>query len=168
MSGSGTAGDPFVPVLILSEDADNVAECRDDGLYVPTDYFRAPSSATVATSQGTTSDVYADLATVGPSVSLTTLTTVLVVLTASMANSVAGTGANVGFAVSGATTLAANNTRALSAVTSASYAYQMSAVYFLPGLTAGINTFTAKYRRNSGAGTANFLDRNIMVIPLGV
>lgn len=35
MSGSGTAGDPFVPVLILSEDAENAAECRDDGLYVP-------------------------------------------------------------------------------------------------------------------------------------
>lgn len=34
MSGAGTPGDPFVPVLLLSADADNAAECRDDGLYV--------------------------------------------------------------------------------------------------------------------------------------
>lgn len=39
ISGSGTAGDPFVPVLILSEDADNAAECRDDGLYVDGRYL---------------------------------------------------------------------------------------------------------------------------------
>lgn len=57
MSGSGTAGDPFVPVLILSEDADNAAECRDDGLYVAArvylDHDFAVRSSTSITVNGT-------------------------------------------------------------------------------------------------------------------
>ncbi|MBI3358540.1 MAG: hypothetical protein HY037_02980 [Nitrospirae bacterium] len=41
---------------------------------------------------------------------------------------------------------------------------QVSATFYVTGLTAGSNTFTAKYK--TSAGTATFVNRNIVVIPL--
>ena len=41
---------------------------------------------------------------------------------------------------------------------------QASATYLVSGLTAGSNTFTAKYRVDASTGT--FVNRNIIVIPL--
>lgn len=35
VSGVGTEGDPFTPFLVLSDDARQILECRDDGAYVP-------------------------------------------------------------------------------------------------------------------------------------
>jgi len=40
---------------------------------------------------------------------------------------------------------------------------QASATYFVSGLTAGSNTFTAKYR---GTNTCTFANRKIVVIPM--
>lgn len=34
VSGSGASADPYVPSILISGDPGNVAECRDDGLYV--------------------------------------------------------------------------------------------------------------------------------------
>ncbi len=45
-----------------------------------------------------------------------------------------------------------------------SSAVQGSATFFVTGLTAGSNTFTAKYRVTGGTGT--YLNRTIIVIPL--
>jgi hypothetical protein len=125
-------------------------------------------TATVATSQTTTSTTYADLATVGPTVSsLTTGTFALVVLTAFMSNSGAGNTSLMTFDVSGATTLThaggSVDTLSLSTVSDiANAGRRFSAVYPVT-LTAGSNTFTAKYRVSAGTGT--FIDRNIIVIP---
>ena len=41
---------------------------------------------------------------------------------------------------------------------------QGSATFYVIGLTAGSNTFTAKYRVDAGTGT--FANRTIVVIPL--
>ena len=41
---------------------------------------------------------------------------------------------------------------------------QGSATFYVTGLTAGSNTFTAKYRVDAGTGT--FANRTIVVIPL--
>lgn len=121
-----------------------------------------PVSNTVAASQGTASTTYTDLATVGPAVTVTTGASALVVLTASAANS--GIQQNfMSFAVSGATTVAAADANGYCPSSStATAAYQASAVIPITGLTPGSNTFTAKYR--AGANTATFVNRSIIVI----
>jgi hypothetical protein len=90
----------------------------------------------------------------------------LVIVTASETNSGSSGGAFMSFAVSGATTLAASDTRAFSFVNGGNQAQtvQGSATFYVTGLTAGSNTFTAKYRAT--VGTASFVNRSITVIPL--
>jgi hypothetical protein len=68
------------------------------------------------------------------------------------------------FAVSGASTVSASDTN------SGRWQYyennRFSVAIRLTGLTAGSNTFTAKYRKQQGT-TAGFSDRDIIVIDLG-
>jgi hypothetical protein len=123
-------------------------------------------TATVATGQTTTSATYVDLATVGPSVTVTTGTKALVILTTQLGNDAALGWASMGFAVSGATTLAAAQATAVSGRANADFISQMSATYLVTGLTAGSNTFTAKYQRLS-LGTSTFTNRVITVIDMG-
>jgi hypothetical protein len=122
---------------------------------------RDPSAAFVATSQGTSSTSYTDLATVGPSVSMVTGTSVLVILSTSAMCSVAD-GVYAGVAVSGASTIAADTSKA----------FQMTGTTLMKGtysfpltVTAGSNTFTMKYRA-AFSGTATFADRSLAIIPL--
>jgi hypothetical protein len=121
------------------------------------------ATATVATSQTTTSTSYTDLATAGPAVTLTTGTKALVIVSAHLTNSAEQRG-YMGFAVSGATTLAASDTRSLMRYITANQENGMSFAVILNGLTAGSNTFTAKYR--VGAGTGTFYNRDINVMNL--
>ena len=119
------------------------------------------TGATVATRQARDNTAYGDLTTVGPSVTVNTGNTVIVILTALIDG--AGSAGNYGFmsfGVSGATTLAPTDTRSLR---SQRYAYQVSATYLVTGLTAGSNTFTAKYRT---VNNVNFENRSIIVIPV--
>lgn len=123
------------------------------------------ASATVATSQTTASTSYADLATVGPAATIITGTSALVILTAQISSSIVDSG-YMGFAVSGATTVSPGDAQALHSTSSvANHADQQSALYVVTGLTAGSNTFTAKYRQN-GASTGTYVNRSIAVIPL--
>jgi len=130
---------------------------------------RPAGASLTAGADTTTSTTYTDLSSsVGPTVTLTTGTSVIVVVTAQMFNNNGPAAMNMmGFAVSGATTLAASD---LTAVWSDTYATapagnynRMSAVSLVTGLIAGSNTFTAKYRVSSGTGT--FGDRSIVVWP---
>ncbi|WP_326564563.1 hypothetical protein [Micromonospora peucetia] len=128
---------------------------------------RAVGSATINTQETTTSGSYTDLATVGPTVTLTTGTNVIVILTACLFNSVAGSTAQMGFQVSGATSVAPSLNQSLIYESSASADIsQMSVVVPVGGLTAGTNTFTAKYRADP-SGTATFLRRSLLVLPFG-
>jgi hypothetical protein len=129
--------------------------------------WRLPSSAIVATSESTTSTSYTDLTTVGPAVTVTTGTAAIVILTAQIWNTEVNRAAYMGYTVSGASTVAADDARALihtSATASASV--RASQIFFHTGLTAGSNTFTAQYKKEGGSGSANFRDRQILVIPL--
>ena len=122
------------------------------------------SSAVVATSQSTTSTSYTDLATSGPAVTVTTGTKALVILSAKVNGNASGDTAFMSFAVSGATTISAADTIALgSNDTSSARPYQSSFATRVT-LTAGSNTFTAKYR---AATNATFANREIIVIDLG-
>jgi hypothetical protein len=126
------------------------------------------SLATVATDQTTTSTSYVDLATAGPAVTVTTGTKALVSIKASMANGAASTGQLMGVAVSGATTLAASDTYAAGYKYIATVNFQpvFAATFLIEGLTAGSNTFTAKYRSATG-DTVYFKERMISVVNLG-
>ena len=67
----------------------------------------------------------------------------------------------VSFAVSGATTLAANDDNSLLASHGAGNSFFMSSAFVLTGLTGGTNTFTLNYR--ALGGSADFLRRSIIV-----
>lgn len=127
-----------------------------------------PQGALVATEQTTTSTTYADLATAGPAVTLKTGAAVLVIVSAYMEHSVQHQQCFMSFAVSGATTLAADDTRsAMFQIYSATAKSQLSAMFYYPSLTPGVNVFTSKYRMATPlGGTAKFRNRSIAVIPL--
>jgi hypothetical protein len=120
----------------------------------------------VAALQTTTSTTFADLATLGPSVTLTLpagSTKALVIVTAAENTNQGGASAYMSVAVTGASTVAASDATAFIVV--GSNAVRASATAVLTGLSsAGPLTFTAKYRVSAGTGT--FAARDITVIPL--
>ena len=121
--------------------------------------------ATVATSQTTTSTSFTDLATAGPeAASVTTGVRAVVWLTAHLINNTVTAACVMGYAVSGATTTAANDSDSLAfEFPTANLAIRASWIGFAT-LTAGVNTFTAKYRVTAGTGT--FIGRRLAVIAL--
>ena len=136
---------------------------------MPPGGFPASATADVATNQGTTSVTYTDLGTVGPAVTVTTGTKALVIVSALAYNNTSGSQSLMSAAVSGATTLAASDTRAYLVEATANNipSLGMSSATLITGLTAGSNTFTAKYRREYVSGSATFSQRNITVIDMG-
>jgi hypothetical protein len=119
----------------------------------------------VATSQTTTSTSYTDLAT-AQAVTITTGTKALVLLTSSLANSSASSGTRMAFAVSGATTVAASDDYGINwAAGNTGDSAKYGGSFYVTGLTAGSNVFTAKFRVSSGTGTYN--SRFITVIDMG-
>jgi hypothetical protein len=122
------------------------------------------STATVATSESTSSGSYTDLATAGPAVT--------VVVPASGKVRIAQTatcGATqgiVGCALSGANTVAAQDATGLAIHAIAGIlALRHSAVTVMTGLTPGSTTFTLKYRA-VGGGAVTFINREINVEPV--
>jgi hypothetical protein len=128
----------------------------------------ASGSAVVTTTQTTTSSTYTDLTTSGPAVTLTTGTKALVIVTCLIFQSQNEKQGYAGYAVSGATTIAATDDTALFSQTdSTTYPQQRaSAASRLTTLNAGSNTFTMKYRTNDTTA-GYFSKREIIVIDLG-
>jgi hypothetical protein len=126
---------------------------------------RLPDQASVSTSQSTSSGSYVNLSTVGPAVTVTTGTRALVIVSASIQNNSTNS-SYVGIAVTGATSIAATDDQALRTRDSSGGAaeMQMSYAYLFTTLTAGSNTFTAKYRTNGG--TSTYRNRTMTVLPL--
>lgn len=124
------------------------------------------AAATVAAGQTTTSTSYTDLTTVGPSVTITTGTKALVFITSNIDNQSNNGQGHIGFAVSGATTVAASDDQALHYYSNGALALQYGAAYYVSGLTAGSNTFTLKYKSGNGS-TQYFARRQLTVMDLG-
>lgn len=123
--------------------------------------------AIVEAEQTTTSSTYADMATVGPTVTLTTGTKALVLINAQLKHATVGGIAWASFAVSGATTDAAIDGRAIlyETATAGGGGVRCGAASLI-ALTAGTNTFTMKYKE-SGSGTeASIGRRRIQVVAL--
>ena len=128
---------------------------------------RVPTTQTIATAQTTLSTSYVDLTTVGPSVTVTTGTAAIIILTARINVNTASIQGNMGYAVSGASTIAASDNRCLRAETAGTGEFNRSSMVTMDTtLTAGSNTFTAKYHSGNASATVEFADREILVIPL--
>jgi len=126
------------------------------------------SSATVLTSQVTTSTSYTDLATAGPAVTVTiganglALVSIFTYVQLGVAS---GETIWAGFTVSGANTLAANDNMSLRFQPWTTNAFgQYGYSVLLTGLNAGSTTFTMKYRVTSNTGT--YANRRLAVVPL--
>lgn len=120
-----------------------------------------PRTARVDTTETTTSTSYTDLATSGPAVSVLVGPSglAMVHISANIDNSSAI--GIAGFAISGASTVAAADAYAMSS--QGTDAMEFGRAFLITGLTAGVNTFTMKYRAT--AGTAEFARRVIIVEP---
>ena len=169
-AGAGVTISGTITALAINGFASLVKTATNTWSYMPPGGFPASSTAVVATYQGTTSNTFVDLATVGPSVTITTGTKALVIISCYLSNATSGGGANMAFAVSGATTIAADAELSQNINPGGAYVIppiQTAQAFIMTTLTAGSNVFTAKYSRESGTGTANFSRRNISVINLG-
>ena len=121
------------------------------------------ATSTVATAQTTTSTTYADLATVGPSVTLTsTGTQALVLITFQGDNSTPANGGAASILVSGATTIAPNDDRALGHNLGASGFGFYSGTFIPLTINPGTNTYKMQYRVAGTTGT--FGRRKLYVI----
>lgn len=130
------------------------------------------ANASVATSETTAATAYADMATVGPQVTMTTGRLVRVTLLVTL-SSITG-GADFGeasVAVSGATTVAAPPASAGTLISGAAVTQlpnvgEARGCSMILGVTPGSNTFTMKYRGvdvGGGGVTAGFSNRLIVV-----
>lgn len=164
--GSNTYTMPAATGTLVSRDSTDTLTNKDMSSF--TNIFPTTGATTnsVTTAQTTTSTSFTDLATSGPAVTITTGTKALVVVSGRLSNGSAGQWAFMGFAVSGATTTAAADASSLAFGQSATTvdSFSQSSQIYLVTLTAGSNTFTAKYRVTGGTGT--FTNRNIIVIPI--
>ena len=128
----------------------------------------ANASATVDTLQSTNSTTYTDLATAGPAVTVTTGTKALVIVTAEMRCEDGGVKMFMSYAVSGATTVAASDEVAVQQQPAASFGTKAggrASAASVVTLTAGSNTFTAKYRLSTNTAD-EFSNRAIFVMNL--
>ena len=112
----------------------------------------------------TTSTTYTDLTgdAIGPTVTVETGPSALVIVRCSAENSGGGS-ARMAYNISGATSLAAADNRGVGFFGVAGGNVNASDVSLWTALNPGSNTFTAKYRVSSGTGT--FLSRRIIVMP---
>ena len=124
------------------------------------------AGAVVATGETTTSLTFTDLTTTTDTVTVTIGASgmALVVLYANM--SVNAGQCYVGYAVSGANTASAADTKAINFAQQYGLAYGAYGVTFLEtGLTAGSTTFKMKYHVTNGSYAGTFSNRRIAVIP---
>lgn len=136
------------------------------------------AAAVITTQQTTTSTTYGDLATVGPSATVTIRPTgkALVIVSCQMAFAEASTqetGAAVSFVASGANTIGTSSQRSLNnwlsvggPPSSIGLTDQVGATFYLSGLNPGDTTFTLKYKSQVSGKTAYFADRVLAVWPL--
>lgn len=129
---------------------------------------RTCPSSIVSASEGVVATSYGAISggTAGPTLSsLTTGATVFVLLSCNMTNSTGGAASYMSYAVSGDTTDASADTRALYYESSNAGDLIGFGSMFPHSVNAGTNTFTSQYK--VGAGTGTFGSRRIAVLNFG-
>lgn len=121
-------------------------------------WFGRPTADTVAATETTGSTSFTDLATVGPTVSIETGDAAEVTIYTQCSVNTPTQFVVMGFAVSGATTIAAADNRAIGKSDTGNV-FKGGATFLVEGLTPGVNVFRAKYRVTGGTGSYN--DRRI-------
>jgi hypothetical protein len=119
---------------------------------------RLLAAAVIATSETTANTAYVDLATVGPSVTVTTGPLAMVFTTCTMSNS----GANdtrTSFDITGATTSAPTDSRGITA--GAGNNIRATCAHLM-ALTPGSNVFKQMYRVSAGTGTFSQRNQTVM------
>jgi hypothetical protein len=125
---------------------------------------RTVSSTNVDTTETTTSSSYADLATIGPTGTVTSGARVLCCFSAQLINNTAGASCHVGIDISGATTSGATDSIALRHTSAVANAVMACSYAHIFGVTAGSNTFKLKYHVSTGTGS--FDSRRLSLMPL--
>lgn len=173
---TAVAGSVFTAAQFNTFIRDNLAETAPAKATTPGSFFttsatnqiteRVPAQATVNTSETTTSTTFTDLATVGPTVTVTTGVQALIVVSAEISNNTASQAGRIAVDISGATTIAPDNNKVLRQESSGTTEFQRcSLVYLQTALTPGSNTFKMMYT-TVGASTASFNFRNLVVLPM--
>lgn len=121
---------------------------------------------TAGVGETTTSTTFTDLATVGPSVNISSGTRAMVWITCQVTNNTVNKEAYASWGVSGATTSAAIDARSIIHQPATAGRYIRTTVCSIIALTAGTNIFTMKYRTDATGGTASFTRRSIVVAGL--
>lgn len=129
----------------------------------------ASDAAFVSTEQSTTSTSYTDLATSGPAVTVTTGTKALVIVKARLFANDSAQAAYMSTEISGSSSVSAADDYGLVQSSTGTQAPRLNvaSAHVYTGLTAGSNTFTAKYRSSNASSAAYFRYREIIVIDLG-
>jgi hypothetical protein len=127
---------------------------------------RLPGQFAVAGGETTTSTTYTGTlsggaGSAGPGFPINTGVKALVAFHCRQSTSVAGTNVWTSVAVSGATTIAASDSWAISVDVTGQLFHGLT--YIETGLTAGVNTFQMQYRVSGGTGT--FATRRLNVCP---
>ena len=126
---------------------------------------RMSQSNNITATESTTSTSYTDLATVGPTVATATGNSAIVFIRAGIENTIANEASFMAFDVTGASSLPTNDASAINIDgLAANSRFRMGSAYMINSLTAGVNTFTAKYKVS--AGTGGFTQRQLAVFPL--
>lgn len=147
-----------VPLNAALASIDATAEEAQDDV----DDALAGGGAVVATQEDTASTTYVDLATVGPSVSvtLTEARQVIVLVKAQVLQVSTTDDVYMSFAASGATTVAASDASAVRH--NGSGTAEAYASFGVVNCPIGTTTFTAKYRADGGSG--RFANRSIAAL----
>ncbi len=127
---------------------------------------RIPSAVATAGSESTTSTTYTatlsgGAGTAGPSLTVTTGPKALISFHCRQSASVAGQNVWTSVGISGASSIAASDSWAISYDQAGQLYHGLT--YMEPNLTAGSNTFTLNYRVSGGTGT--FGQRRLNVVP---
>lgn len=118
----------------------------------------------LAEAESTSSTSFTDLGTTGPSISVVTGTSCFVAMNVEMENDAANAACFATYAVTGATTIAAQEARRIRSdgLSANTNALRIGAFTLQTGLTPGLNTFTMKYRVSSSTGI--FRNRELVCI----
>jgi hypothetical protein len=172
MTAAGNA--TFTAAQYNANIRDNFPETETGKATFATGYFvatgsnaivqRVMDSLSVFTSESTTSTSYTDLATPGPAKTVTTGTQALVWICGTLSTNTDDAIQKMSFAVSGASTIAAADSSAIIIDGQYNGSPVRRGICQMVTLTAGSNTFTAKYAQSGG--TATFMNRSIIVLPL--
>jgi hypothetical protein len=122
---------------------------------------RTTDQANVNVIETTAATSYGNLATNGPTATVTTGAKALVAVRSYLGNSSAPASTFASHDVSGASTISASDTRG-PMLSGSAQTCKAADVMFLTSLTSGSNTFQMKYRVSSGTGTYD--DRRIWVM----